>query len=105
MIPKLDELKPYTNDPKMAAKKFEVSERTIKRWLTFYKLYEPKNSQPNKLNKAKANIIRDLDIQGYTQKELAKMFNVSQANIGRIINNIYYKTHIHLKGSAIVKWQ
>jgi DNA-directed RNA polymerase specialized sigma subunit len=39
----------------------------------------------------------------YTQKELGKMYGISQAMAGRIINNIVHTIDVHISGSAEVR--
>jgi DeoR/GlpR family transcriptional regulator of sugar metabolism len=106
MKPTKKELLPYSSDLKKAAKRFNKSERTIRRWLKEAKIYSPKeNFGPGKLNQEQAVKIRNLDATGeYTQMELADMFEVTQATIGRVLNNIYYKTMLHITGNADAKW-
>lgn len=41
----------------------------------------------NKLNEANIKRIRELYLKSFTQKELAKLFKVSQSQISRIVNN------------------
>lgn len=107
MKPTKKQLLSYVGNFKSAAKKFDVSERTIRRWMKEHDIYEPKiGFGPSKLDKRKAAKIRKLDACGkYTQTELAKMFNVTQATIGRILNNIYYKVPFTIQGSANITWR
>ena len=81
--------------------KFDVTERTARRWLEKHELYKPKvNFRPNKLNLQKANEIRNLYKLGWTQQKLAERFNVTQAMICRIINNIAYHQQLRFAGNA-----
>jgi len=105
MKPTKNELLPYIADLGSAAKRFNKSERTVRRWLKEYELWVPReNYGPGKL-KEHAKAIRALDATGkYTQMNLAEMFGVTQAAIGRVLNNIYYKTMIQITGEADVIW-
>ena len=93
MIPSKDQLLPYINNIKEAAMTFGKSEKTIRRWMQTHEIYVVKDGyRPNKLSNIIARKIRHLDNMGcYTQTQLAVMFGVSQATIGRIVNGIYYK--------------
>ena len=104
MKPPKKDLLPFAANLKEAAKRFNKSERTVRRWLEEYELYCPrKNFRPGKLREHTKEI-RALDATGkYTQMELADMFDVTQAAIGRVLNNIYYKT-IMITGKADAKW-
>lgn len=88
---------------KEAAEYFNVSERTIRRWKEFLEIYDPEvKYRPGKVGKEIATQIRNMDRSDkYTQKELAEIFNISQPMIGKIINNVAYRTGI--SGSAEVR--
>ena len=87
---------------KKAAELFNVSERTIRRWEEKLGIYTPNSNYNRKINRQIANEIRKLDKSGnYSQKKLAEKFNISQPMIGKIINNVVYRTG--LSGSAIVR--
>lgn len=88
---------------KEAAEYFEVSERTIRRWKKILEIYVPNSKyNPGKVGKEIATQIRNLDrSDNYTQKELAEIFDISQPMIGKIINNVAYRTGI--SGSAEVR--
>ena len=95
-------LLPYQNHLSEAAKRFDVSERTIRRWLDEFGLYHPKKGWGRgKLNQDQVCEIRELYQQEKcTQAQLAEMFNVTQAMICRIVNNVSHRTALRLSGSA-----
>lgn len=99
--PTKEELTAYKNKIKVAANKFKVTERTIRRWMSSYGLYNP-NDGPGKLDPKKAGKIRKLyRTKDYTQSKLADLFNVTQAAICKIINNKTYPGHgLSLSGQA-----
>lgn len=102
--PNREELADYAENIKAGAVKFKVCERTIRRWLKSEGLYKPKKGYgPGKLDKEKVLKIRQL-IKTYTQVEIAKMFGVSQATVGRVVNNISHSTNIKIKGKAETKF-
>jgi|GEM_PF-3902121 transposase len=102
--PHREELDKYADDIKGAALKWGVSERTIRRWLQSYGSYRPRKGYgPGKLDKFEVVKIRDL-IKTHTQTEIAGMFGVSQATVGRVVNNISHSTDMRLKGKADVKF-
>jgi len=88
---------------KEAAEYFKVSERTIRRWKERLEIYIPEEKyRPGKVGKEVATQIRNMDrSDNYTQKELAEIFHISQPMIGKIINNVAYKTGI--SGTAEVR--
>lgn len=91
MIRSKKDILPYVNNRKEAAKKFEVTEKTIVNWLKFHGLYEPKeNYGCGKLNLEKALEIRKLYESGKKMKELASIYNVTFSTISRIIHNVIY---------------
>ena len=94
MKPPKQELIPYQNDFPGAAKQFGVTERTIRRWMVSYELYQPKNNfGPGKLTKKQVQEIRVLyEADACTQAALAERFGVSQPTIGKIVNHISHKT-------------
>jgi transposase len=99
------DLEQFKNNIKEASLFFKKSERTIRRWLIKYELYQPNiKKQPNKLNHKKAEIIRNLYNNGKTQEEISKIFSVSQASIANIVNKKTYNKCIFLKGSANAKF-
>lgn len=72
---------------KQIAERFDCDPTTIHRWKREYGLTQP-TWKKGKLTKLQARKIRELyNTDEYTQKELGKMFGVSQGMIGRIINN------------------
>lgn len=106
MKPSKNDLLPYINDLPGAAEAFNVSERTIRRWLESYKLYDPTPSYgPGKLDEDTAKEIRSMyDTDKYTQSELAEMYGVTQPTIGKIVNNISYRViDLHFGSHAEVK--
>lgn len=91
MVPKKDDLIPYIKDRKSAAKKFNVTEKTIVNWMKKYDLYQPKkNYGCNKLNYEKAKEIRNLYNKGESIKFLSSKYKVTFATISRIVNNLIY---------------
>mgnify|MGYP002624854821 CR=1 FL=1 len=96
------ELIPYQNHLEEAAKNFGVSQRTIRRWLTEVGLYNPRKGWGRgKLARTQVQKIRDLYRQEkQTQAEMAEMFDVSQAMICRIVNNLSHRTTVRLGGEA-----
>lgn len=108
MKPSKDELEKYQNNLAGAAKAFDVSERTIRRWLEAEGLYKPTEGYgPNKLTPKQVDEIRHLHtVKKYTQAQLGKKFGVTQATIGRIINNIYHKrADLKIGGTAVVSYR
>lgn len=100
MIPSKADLLPYVKNRKEAAKKFEVTEKTIINWLKKYDLYQPKpNYGCKKLNGQKVLEIRKLHSDGVSIKELAKKYKVTFATISRVIHNLTYREE---KYTAIV---
>ena len=101
--PNKEELACFSCDIKSAAEKWEVSERTIRRWLQAENLYKPrKGFGPGKLKNKEIEEIRRLK-SSYTQAQLGKMFNVSQAMVGRIVNNISHPVDMKIRGFATVR--
>ena len=91
MIPSKKDILPYVNDRKEAAKRFEVTDKTVVNWLKFHGLYEPKkNYGCGKLNLEKALEIRKLYECGKKMKELASIYNVTFSTISRIVHNVIY---------------
>ena len=92
MIPKLTDLNPFLGDVEKIAIHFNVSDRTVRRWLSHYEIYEPKkNFGPNKLGKKKAREIRaKYNNQKVSIKKLAEEYGVTFATISRILHNITY---------------
>jgi len=106
--PNKEELEKFQNDLAGGAKAFDVSERTIRRWLEAEGLYRPMEGYgPNKLTPKQVDDIRHLHtVKKYTQSQLGKRFGVTQATIGRIINNIYHKkADLKIGGAAIVSFR
>jgi transposase len=102
MTPKKEDLTPYLNNRKEAAKKFGVTEKTITNWMKKHGIYKPKkNFGCNKLNFEKALEIRKLHKDGLKIKDLAKKYKVTFATISRIVNNLIYKDK-NFKNTAVV---
>ena len=87
---------------KQIANKYEVSVRTVARLLAGHRLFY---SRPKKLTFEDATKIRELYLTDrYTQKELGEMFGVTQALIGRILNNLIHKApNVTVAGAAATK--
>lgn len=99
-MPPLEVLKPFANDIANAAVQFDVSERTVRRWLHSAGLTEKKTGWGPKLNKSQVNEVHKLDREGFKIVEIAKMMNVSHVAISKIING---QTHIAKgKDTAVV---
>ena len=98
MKPTKPELQPYEYDIKGAVQTFNVTEQTIRRWLKHYHLYHPRtNYGPKHVHKSTINEIRKIaKTDKYTQKELGQKYGLSQAMIGRIINEIAHHTDLCL---------
>lgn len=95
MIPRKEELLPYVDDRKEAAKIFDVSEKTVSNWMKKYDLYVPKeNFGCGKLDLKKAAEIRKLHRDGAKMKELAAMYDVTFATISRVVHNLIYRKTI-----------
>lgn len=91
MLPEKNDLIPFIKDRKEAAKKFNVTEKTIINWMKKYNLYKPReNFGCNKLNFKKASEIRLLYKQGESIKSLSLKYKVTFATISRVINNLIY---------------
>lgn len=73
------------------AAEFDVSERTARRWLASYDLYEPRpNYGCDKLSAEIAQTIRKDFRSGKTIKELSSHYKVTPATISRILHQITY---------------
>jgi hypothetical protein len=105
MRPNKTELQPYENDIKGAAKAYNVTEQTVRRWLKHYHLYHPRNNfGPKHVHKSIVNEIKKLArTDKYTQKELGIKFGLSQAMIGRIINEIAHHKDLRLGADSELK--
>jgi hypothetical protein len=89
MLPSCEELE--TLSDREIGSKYGCSTRTVQRWRKKLGVKRP-GWGPGKLDMEKACEIRRLYFEeGKTQQELADMFGVSQAAIGRVVNNITYK--------------
>jgi transposase len=91
MKPPKEELEPYVHDRKAATKKYDVSEKTIIRWLKSYNIYEHGHYGRGKIGKEKAVEIRTKHQEGASIKSLAKEYDVSFASISRVVHRITYK--------------
>ena len=97
-----EELEKFAGNIKAAAIEFNVSERTIRRWLKSVGLYQPQTKyNPGKINaqqiKEICYLYNALDL---TQQEIANKYKISQAMVGRIIN-AENKNSLSFKGEAI----
>lgn len=90
MKPSIDDLKPFVKDRTKAAEKYNVSERTISRWMKSYDIYLPKSNYGVKLDIQKAREIRTKYTSGILIKDLAEQYDVTFSAISRIINNVTY---------------
>lgn len=102
MKPSKEDLAPYVHDRKEAAKTFNVSEKTVMRWLKSYGMYEHGHYGRGKIGKAKAVEIREKHKQGVPIKILAEQYQVSFAAISRVIHKITYKDAGHDSASISV---
>lgn len=76
----------------IAARKYGVSERTIRRWLAAYGIYHPRQEfGPRKLGKDKAEEIRAKFAKGVPAKELAKSHGVTLTCIYKVLGHKTYK--------------
>jgi len=100
MKPSTEQLRAFINNIKGAAKQFDVSEKTICRWLKSEGLHECKSNYGVKLNMQKAKEIRKKFNDGSEIKELSSEYSVTFSTISRIIQNI---TYCEIKETAIVK--
>lgn len=100
-----EELLPYVNNLIEASIKFNKSERTIRRWMKKYGIYFPKEQyRPGKIDKKKADEIRRLERSSeLTQKEIGEIYGISQAMVGKIINNQAHITNLKIGGEANAK--
>lgn len=100
MVPNKEELLPYRENRKEAAKFFGVTEKTIVNWMKKHEIYKAKpNYGCGKLNGEKALEIRKLHSEGVSVKDIAKKYQVTFATISRIIHNLIYRED---KNTAIV---
>lgn len=99
MYPSMSEFNEF-ND-KTLAEKYSCSVRTVQRWRSKLRLKRP-GWGPGKLDMEKAREIRHLYYQNnLTQKDLAGMYGVSQAAIGRVVNNISYpEKNVGISGTS-----
>lgn len=86
-----------------ASKFYNITSRTLRRWLQGYGLSRFDNRGAGKLDAIAAKKIRALYASDrFTQQRLAEIFSVSQPMIGRIVNNEAYQSDVCLGGSAEV---
>lgn len=91
-IPELADLLPYVSNRAEAVQKFQVTEKTIIRWMKQYEIYQPiRNCVSKKLNFELAQQIRELHKTGKTINELSTQFKVTPSAIGRAVHGITYK--------------
>lgn len=103
MKPTREELLPYIDKRKDAAKLYGVSEKTIIRWMQHHKIYKPKpNFGHSKLNMDKAQAIRREHKEGKSAKELAQQYGVTVSTIGRVLNNVIYKESTDVAEVSVV---
>lgn len=103
MKPTREELLPYIDNRKDAAKLYGVSEKTIIRWMQHHKIYKPRpNFGHSKLNMDKAQEIRREHKQGKSVKELASQYDVTVSTIGRVLNNVIYKESTDVAEVSVV---
>lgn len=100
MYPDAEEFNEFSNE--LLAKRYLCSVRTIQRWRSKLKLNKCPGWGPGKLNLEKAREIRHLyENNSLTQSAIAKIYGVSQAAIGRIINNISYpEKNVGISGTS-----
>lgn len=92
MIPSKEELIPFENKRKEAAKFYGVTEKTVINWMKKHGIYKAKeNYGCGKLDMGKALEIRKLHKDGVSIKNLANKYQVTFATISRIINNLIYR--------------
>mgnify|MGYP000883434576 CR=1 FL=1 len=79
---------------------FHIYDKEINKMLTKYNLTRAdlkgmKRKANNKKKLSKENVLSviDLYLHGHTQKEIAKMYNMDERNIGRLINGDTYKQY------------
>lgn len=103
MKPTKEELLPYVDKRKDAAKLYGVSEKTVVRWMQQHQIYKPRpNFGHSKLNMEKAQAIRLAYKGGETVKNLAAQYAVTVSTIGRIVNNVVYKESTDVAEVSVV---
>ena len=103
MRPTKKEILVYQHDIKSIAQEYNVTEQTVRRWLIFYEIYQPRKGYGSKNIPHNTVVeIRKL-ADRYTQKELGLRFGLSQAMIGRIINNVSHRIDIRFGANAEIK--
>jgi transposase len=70
---------------------FDVSEKTVIRWLKFYGIYEKRENFGRKLNQKDAKNIRNSHKSGCSIQSLSENYNVTVSTIYRILKN---ETHV-----------
>ena len=91
MKPPKEDLVPYVHDRKAAANLYDVSEKTIIRWMKFYGIYKHGHYGRGKIGKDKAIEIRKKHKAGIPIKTLAAEYDVSFAAISRVVHKITYR--------------
>lgn len=90
-MPSVEDLVPFMNNRKEAAKKYGVTEKTIINWLKKCQLCNNSNVySSHKLDMDKAVEIRKLHKYGKTIKELSLLYNVTFSTISRVVKNVTY---------------
>lgn len=103
MKPTREDLLPYMDKRRDAAKLYGVSEKTIIRWMQHYQIYKPTpNFGHSKLDMGKAQAIRREHKGGKTPKELAALYGVTVSTIGRVLNNVIYKESTDVAEVSVV---
>lgn len=100
MQPTQEEFENWTD--KMIADKYDCSVRTVQRWRSRLRIKRD-GWGPGKLDYEKAREIRHIYNQRkMTQEALARLYGVSQAAIGRVVNNISYpEKAVGLSGESL----
>ena len=91
MKPSIKKLLPFINNRKGGAIHFNVSEKTILRWLQEECLCIVKSNYGIKLNFSKAKEIRRKYKNGSKMLELSQEYEVTFSTISRIVHNVTYR--------------
>ncbi len=80
----------FSMTDRQVAALYTCSIRTVQRWRKRLNVKRP-GWGPGKLDMEKARRIRShYFVEGLTQQEIADLYGVSQAAIGRVVNNVTY---------------
>ena len=83
----------YGSDRAAISADYDVTEKTVVNWLKRRGLYVPiRNCGANRLNAGKACEIRESRRAGATVAELASRYGVTATTIGRVLNNVTYRS-------------